>query len=674
MASDTASGSNDTKLLGRVALLGELHKGILGPLWLGQLASGDDAGSLVATRRIELGGDIDDLTLEALGSAFERGLGLEHDNVVALVEASREGKELVVVSHYQPAEPLRSVLRLAGVGRKPVPPAIAARIALDLLEGCAYLHVNEVLASLTPDNVVLGSDGVTRILEPVLSHAAAAEAAWKVQPKRVTYAAPEQLGDEPGDARSDLFSVGILMWEMLRNRPLFGGSNFEQAAERVRSAAIGRADALKPAGGEQIPKPLADVVERALVRKPDDRFANADEMLEALGACKAATHAEVARYAKELLVDAFAAQERKVAVAKRGADASAKPSPPQKLKALPGKPKLPPRTRHATMQVNPEDLISVAPMSSVAPPDEPSQAREESAGASDHADSDADQSQASEPTNHESASEPEAAEPAAAKDTELDDAAAVKQQARQAKRTLIGMAVPTSKPPTASAPPADEPSGAGAEDAGDEVPVDDDGGANAPVAKKAAGGFDVMSIADDPSDPDGMDAAAAEALERVRKSQALTAPIQARFSPVVKVAEDAADAPSGKGKLVAIGAALLLVAGGAFVALKGGGGEAPVSTSQTSPTAAPTVAAMATASPTPTTAVTAEPTAAPGATAEAAVTPSAAASTSAAASAVAPPTPVPPTTPVGGVPPKAPAPGPLPKAGPAKPKFTPSEL
>ncbi|MBM4377143.1 MAG: protein kinase [Deltaproteobacteria bacterium] len=678
MASDTASGSNDSKLLGRVALLSELYKGILGSLWVGQLSSGDGAGSLVVARRIELGGDVDDPTLEALNSAVERGLGLEHDNLISLVEACREGKELVAVSHYQPAEPLRAVLRLAGVGRKPVPPAIATRIALDLLEGCAYLHVNEVLAAPTPDNVLLGSDGVTRVLEPVLSQVAATEVAWKEQPKRVTYAAPEQLGDEPGDARSDVFSVGVLVWEMLRNRPLFGGANFEQAAERVRTAAIGRADALKPAGGEQTPKPLADVVERALSREVESRFASADEMLESLRACKAATHAEVARYAKELLGDAFAAQERKVAAAKP-TDAPAKPSPPRKSMAVSEKPKLPPRMRNITMPVDPEDLISVAPLSSASPSDEPEVDDVGATSPSDPGQAPAEPSDEPEVSDtvttsqwrHGSLKAPRPDEP------EVSDTATTQSRRRQEKRTLVGMAAPVSRPAAALEAPPEEPTSA-VESAleGDDGPVGDLQHADAPVAAKGSG-FDVMSIADDPSDPDGMDVAAAEALERVRKSQEPVAAMAAKFTPVVRVAE-AGGARSGIGKLIAAAAVVLLIVVGAFAVMKRGAGEATTPTAKptselaltAAPTPMPRPTATATVEAAPTAPRTAEPTAA--ATAEA---PSAPTATAASAVATAVPAPLGPTAaPVAGPTRLVPAPVTGPRPGPARPKFTPTDL
>ena len=351
MASDSGHGGADSKTIGRFELLSELHKGFFGPVWLAHATSGDDAGNIVLVRRVEVSAEVDEVAVAAVAEAAERAKGVRHEALAATIEVFSEPREVAIVSEYQESEPLRTVLRLAGIGRKPVPPAVAARIAIDVLDACAHLHGLGSLAALTPDNVLVGSDGVTRVLEPMASQAAAGIHVWREQPKRATYAAPEQFGDEPGDERSDLFSMGILLWEMLRNRPLFGGSNFAQVGERVRAAAIGRADALKPAGGEAIPKALADIVERSLARKPDERYESAAAFLSALEGCEPADYETVARYANELLADAFGVHRRKLAGVVGAEPAPPKAAPAAKAAppAAPPRPPRPPRPAFALL-------------------------------------------------------------------------------------------------------------------------------------------------------------------------------------------------------------------------------------------------------------------------------------------------------------------------------------
>ncbi|MBM4357434.1 MAG: protein kinase [Deltaproteobacteria bacterium] len=650
MASDGNGGSRN---VGRFELVGELHKGMLGPLWLGHATSGDDAGSLVFVRRVEVGGEVDDAALQGLADQQASATALSHPNLLRTVEVVRSGSELAIVSEYQKAETVRSLLRLAGIGRKPVPPGVAARMAIDVLESCVLIHDAGALAALTPDNVFVGSDGVTRVIEPFFSQTAAADPAWKQQAKRATYSAPEQLGEEPGDARSDVFSLGVMMWEMLRNRPLFGGSNFEQIAERVRNAAIGRADALKPAGGEAVPKPLADIVEKALARDVGKRFESAVEMLEALEGCNPGTVDDVAKYAREILGEAFATLERKAGAVKPSAAPAARPAPQPKAPAKPAapagtKPQLPPRTPKATMQIDPDDLISAAPISSKFPDDE-----EPAPPPSDPA-----PAPAPKPAREAAAVE---ATPAPAPWTAAGRAGAAGRR-KEAKRTLIGMAAPGAARPSEPAPAPEEEETGGAD-------VDVDLGADEPRAAEAAAapaskgsaGFDVMSIADDPSNPDSMDEHAAAALERVRKSQAPASsprPESAATSPTAPKFQTVAVAESsyGKGKLIAIGvgAAVLLAAAAAFFlgGSKGGGEAAPSATA----TAAPAVTATAATTAMASAATTATATAAPSTTTAADVAPPASATVAPTVEATAAPASTPAVPPPGVAPPPPAAP------------------
>lgn len=636
MASD---GNDDSKKVGHYELLSELHKGTLGALWLGQSTSGDDEGALVAIRRVELAGEVDEDALKSLEDCNEVASGLSHPNILKVIEVVRKDAELAIVSEYQHAETVRSMMRLAGIGRKPAPPGVVARIALDVLEACVLIQDAGSLASVHPDNVFIGSDGVTRLGEPVYSHAAALQPAWKQQPKRATYSAPEQLGDEPGDATSDVFSVGVLMWELLRNRPLFGGSNFDQVAERVRSAAIGRADALKPAGGVAVPKGLADAVEKALSRQPAGRFSSAVEMLEALEALEPADHADVAKYAKEVLADAFATLDRKVGAAKpKAAAPAARPAPPQKpapkAAAAPAKPQLPPRVPKATMQIDSADLISLAPTSTSRPDDEagdeldgpPSEVEPPAPAKGPARVARRAAAQAEEPPEEAAAEPPASPAPRASRGPVKGRAGA---RGRDAKKTLIGMAAPSSRPADLDslddheaaqdleAAHDDEVDFSGSQDGAPDLASNEqyEEAPRRPRSSTEGGGFDVMSIADDPSDPDGMDEQAAAALERLRSAQsARPAPRSARPAEFA-----VSDAPSaqGRGKLIAIaGVAIVVVAGAAF-ALLGRSKDDAGGKSEPSATAA------AVAAPTSSSATTAAATAEAAPTASAAPAPSA---------------------------------------------------
>ncbi len=161
-----------------------------------------------------------------------------------------------------------------------LPPPVLARIFLDVLSGLAALHalrdgIDKPLSlfhgELCPANIVIGKDGVARVVNvfrprPV-TIAAASEA--------LRYASPETLaGEVEQDARADIYAIGVMLWEALMGRPLYGDELPSRIAQRQREE-----DVPRPAG------PLGDFAMRALSFDPALRFRTAQD---------AATHLRVA--------------------------------------------------------------------------------------------------------------------------------------------------------------------------------------------------------------------------------------------------------------------------------------------------------------------------------------------------------------------------------------------
>jgi len=316
------SDGSGKKIVGRFGLLGQLFKSAFGQLWMGRVESGEDEGSFVAIRMVASGApaSVGKEDLASIAEAARAATKLRHEGIVSVLDVTESGADLGIVSAYLPGDCLRSVALRTNTSRKPMPPSVALRIALDLADGMRFLHedgsVGEAdVLGLTADTVWLATDGRARILEPVVGSAVAGVSAWARHPKSACYEAPERLSEGAEvDERADVFSLGVLMWEMLRNRPLFAGSTYKAVAQRVKESAIQRADALKPAGGQPIPKELATVVAKALERDPAARYASAAEMATALKdtGVPVATDAEVAAFVEQTAADTFTKQRRRV--------------------------------------------------------------------------------------------------------------------------------------------------------------------------------------------------------------------------------------------------------------------------------------------------------------------------------------------------------------------------
>jgi hypothetical protein len=130
------------------------------------------------------------------------------------------------------------------------------------------------------------------------------------------YAAPEQL--EPtgiADGRSDVFTIGVFLWEMLANRRLFAGNQASEVIEKVLTMPVPLLDSIPRAGADPVSDVVSDVVRRALERDPRDRYAGTTALLQALeihaGLIMAAPK-DVGEYISGLVGSVFEARARTI--------------------------------------------------------------------------------------------------------------------------------------------------------------------------------------------------------------------------------------------------------------------------------------------------------------------------------------------------------------------------
>jgi eukaryotic-like serine/threonine-protein kinase len=286
-----------TDRLGRYTLVTELAPGAFGPLWAARVASGAEEGRLVVVRRIAVpGGDTG--LVQRLSEAAFAAMEVRNAKIAAVLDVVVAEREVAVVSEYVDAQALRSLMRLAALKREPIPPAVALRIAMDVLQ--ALRAAREAWSGqaledgfhggLTPDSVLLATFGDVMLADLGVSAVIVASEALKDDPSVVAYRAPEQLAaTAPADERADVFTIGVLLWELIVSRPLFGfpGRLRERdgprvggagAAEDVRTKPIPALDAVERVGAP-VPRQVVDVVKRALERDPKDRFQSVEQML-----------------------------------------------------------------------------------------------------------------------------------------------------------------------------------------------------------------------------------------------------------------------------------------------------------------------------------------------------------------------------------------------------------
>ena len=200
-----------------------------------------------------------------------------HPNIVAIYDFGSHEGEPFFVMEYVDARPLDETLpKDAGIGAE-----AAGAIVLQLLDALAGAHALGVVhRDIKPANMLLTADrrvkvmdfGISRISTSHLTQAGAVMGTPR-------YMSPEQIRGEPVDARSDIFSTGAMLHELLVGRTPFTGRSFEEVMVKL----LYEEPELAPSSPD-MPAALREVVARAIAKAPDDRFESAAAMAAAIRA------------------------------------------------------------------------------------------------------------------------------------------------------------------------------------------------------------------------------------------------------------------------------------------------------------------------------------------------------------------------------------------------------
>ncbi len=173
--------------------------------------------------------------------------------------------------------------------KQPLPIAVCAYVVAEMVNGLDYAHrkrdgagkpLNIVHRDISPQNVVVSQAGEVKLVDFGIAKTAlqSERTAAGVIKGKYFYMSPEQAWGDPADRRSDVFSTGILLHEMLTGHMLYTGKSVPELIANVRKAEIPSPSLLR----RDVPESLSSIVMRALEREPRARFQSAIDMGEAL--------------------------------------------------------------------------------------------------------------------------------------------------------------------------------------------------------------------------------------------------------------------------------------------------------------------------------------------------------------------------------------------------------
>ena len=256
-----------------------LGRGAMGMVYL---ARDRRIGRRVALKTVQLNQKFeDDSDAEEFYKRLQREAeivgAMQHPNIVTLYEPGYENNVIsYLATEYVDGESLKDRLKRS----KPLPLDEALRLSEDILRGLAYAHTKGIIhRDIKPANILVTADGQAKLADfgisrPVDSNLTAAGSMLGTP----NYMSPEQVKCAPVTTTSDLFSVGIVMYELLTGVKPFSAPDVSTILRNV----VDKTPPLASAANPNVPEPVARVVERLLAKSPDARIASAREALAEL--------------------------------------------------------------------------------------------------------------------------------------------------------------------------------------------------------------------------------------------------------------------------------------------------------------------------------------------------------------------------------------------------------
>ncbi len=278
--------------LGKYQLVRRIAVGGMAEVFLAKVAGPGGFEKTVVLKRVLPHLAEDEQFIDMFRSEARLASKLNHPNVVSVFDFGQEGEDLFLVMDFIDGLTLRALYRRAFEAGTPLPFNLAAKILGGVCDGLAYAHelkdaktglgLDLIHRDITPDNVLVGLNGEVKVVDFGLakSRGQLHKSGLGVVKGKYAYMSPEQLRGDPLDRRSDIFALGIVLYEVLTGTKPFAVSDTQRVAHAILFEPFAPAATLRP----DVPPALQRILDRAFEKDRDRRYRDCREVLEDLEA------------------------------------------------------------------------------------------------------------------------------------------------------------------------------------------------------------------------------------------------------------------------------------------------------------------------------------------------------------------------------------------------------
>ncbi|MBI4211301.1 MAG: serine/threonine protein kinase, partial [Deltaproteobacteria bacterium] len=272
------------KQFGKYYLIEKLAVGGMAEIYKAKTFGVDGFEKLLAIKRILPHCSADKEFITMLIDEAKLSVLLSHANIVQVYDLGKVGDDYFIAMEFISGINLRDVMYRSRESGEKLPPDIAVYIISEMCKGLDYAHrktdpsgqpLGIVHRDVSPQNVLISYEGEVKIVDFGIAKAAMniSHTMAGILKGKIAYMSPEQAMGKAIDRRTDIFSTGIILHEMLTGQKLYSGESQFEVLKKIRTTKI-------DAGmlSSDVPQLLRPILAKALAYRPEDRYQNAGDL------------------------------------------------------------------------------------------------------------------------------------------------------------------------------------------------------------------------------------------------------------------------------------------------------------------------------------------------------------------------------------------------------------